>query len=203
MTYKVRAATHNDLSTVAQLHRRAFPGFFMTLLGTTFLKGYYAMILRCPSGVLLLAEDETKIIRGFAAGFRNPAQFYAMLQRDKHMLVVRAAWGVLCRPWLVGRLWRMRRQDPRLTGKVGDESAFELSSIAVDPSHEGKGIGTLLVRETISRAREMGATEVYVYTDAYNNDRANAFYSKLGFVRAEVITSTNHRKLNHLILRIK
>ena len=61
------------MDAVADLHAKAFPGFFLTSLGKKFLKRYYASILEDASAVFLL-EDVGDLI-GFVCGLKNPAAF--------------------------------------------------------------------------------------------------------------------------------
>tara|TARA_Y100001970_G_scaffold121071_1_gene150177 strand:- start:66078 stop:66560 length:483 start_codon:yes stop_codon:yes gene_type:complete len=60
------------------------------------------------------------------------------------------------------------------------EGIFELSKIAVDPKHQGLGIGRLLINECINFAKNQGAKEIFLIT----NDillPALQLYSSSGF----------------------
>ena len=58
-----------------------------------------------------------------------------------------------------------------------DHGAFlELAHVWVEPSHIGKGIGTLLLRKALQLARERGVECVRTVSDP----NAEGFYSKLG-----------------------
>jgi ribosomal protein S18 acetylase RimI-like enzyme len=66
-------------------------------------------------------------------------------------------------------------------------SSFDLYWIAVHPSFQGQGVGTLLIREAERRVAEMGGTRVYVETSskaAYASTRA--FYDARGY-RTEAV----------------
>lgn len=67
-----------------------------------------------------------------------------------------------------------------LVGRPGDWEAG-LHTIAVHPDHQGRGLGTALLRTLLDRADELDAAVVLeVRTD---NDTAIALYERHGFVR--------------------
>jgi len=65
--------------------------------------------------------------------------------------------------------------------RVMDENAIELSGVIVLESATGKGFGTILIREVISYARQVGVQKIIVKTEVLNQ-RAISFYRKMGFV---------------------
>jgi N-acetylglutamate synthase-like GNAT family acetyltransferase len=64
--------------------------------------------------------------------------------------------------------------------KDGKES-FELARMAVDPAEQGKGYSNLLIRAALDRAREKGASRVYLVSNTILVP-AIALYRKFGFV---------------------
>lgn len=59
---------------------------------------------------------------------------------------------------------------------------FELAKMAVSPKAHGKGIGWLLGQEAIRRAKEAGATGIYLESNTILKP-AISLYQKLGFVK--------------------
>jgi amino-acid N-acetyltransferase len=59
-----------------------------------------------------------------------------------------------------------------------------LRSVAIRPSHQGRGIGTMLVKAAIQKARDLQADELFLLTDT-----AEMFFENLGFsvVEREVV----------------
>ena len=57
---------------------------------------------------------------------------------------------------------------------------FEVAKMAVDESHRGRGVGRKMLAYTIERARQLGASSLYLET---NRNLANAIhlYESLGF----------------------
>jgi len=61
--------------------------------------------------------------------------------------------------------------------------AAAMRILAVRPGSRGRGYGTLLVRECLRRARELGLRLIYLYTGTFMT-QARRLYEKLGFARA-------------------
>ncbi len=180
MSYLIRKATKHDLSNIVKVHQAAFPYFFMTQLGESFLIEYYRIILRYEKGILLVYENDNQII-GFVSGFVEPDMFYNFLRNRRWVLGIKVVWSVLKRPGLFKRVLASY-------GRTGDgrekiANVCELSSVAVLPGQSGYGIGQELVRSFLNQAEAFKASMVYLYTDANNNNRVNQFYSNLGFIR--------------------
>ncbi len=58
---------------------------------------------------------------------------------------------------------------------------WHLTALAVDASHRGEGIGSVLVNDTLQRATEHGAMALTLDVDTAN-DGARHLYERLGFV---------------------
>ena len=95
------------------------------------------------------------------------------------------------------------RPEQRLLGAfkksdevVKTEKYVELASIGVNPKVTGKGIGSKL----IDFLKEHTDFNKYAYinleTDADNNDAANEFYKKNGFVLSREYTTPEGRRMN-------
>ncbi len=61
----------------------------------------------------------------------------------------------------------------------------ELESVHVHPDHRGRGIGSVLVRDAVARAREMGCYRVQL-TSNRARPEAHRFYQRLGFEPSHV-----------------
>ena len=174
-----RMARLSDISEIVRVHRAAFPDFFMTALGPRFLRSYYLLILSYSDQVFWVKEGNCGL-EGFVSGFLNPVEFYKRLKSHRLQLALAILHRILARPWLVLRLkasytqvWRSIREE--------EPEACELSSIAVDPSFSGKGIGQGLAKAFVEATRGR-AVSIVLTTDAIGNDGVNHFYQKFGFV---------------------
>ncbi len=61
----------------------------------------------------------------------------------------------------------------------------ELLTIAVDPKHQGKGLGRVLMQKLCALAVENGAVHVFLEVDA-RNTAARALYEKTGFAQSGI-----------------
>lgn len=78
--------------------------------------------------------------------------------------------------------WWPHQVGPALAqaGHAGwTEDAFELNELEVLPEHQGRGIGTALMRELVDRTTHR---HTLLSTTADPADRAKALYRRLGFV---------------------
>lgn len=66
-------------------------------------------------------------------------------------------------------------------GHLGAPSAI-VEDVAVDPRHQGHGIGGAMMAFALDRAREQGCYKLMLSSNA-KRERAHAFYESLGFTR--------------------
>lgn len=194
----VRAAQRADIHKIAELHQRSFTGFFLTQLGIPFLFRYYSIVQEYNKGILLLSENPKGKIIGFVAGFLDPDGFYFFMKKKRLALALALLPSLLLKPSILLRILSTYHNmvAPESEKKPIDHMWCELSSIAIDPDQSDKGIGTELANTFIGVAEKLGATLVYLSTDAVGNDRINTFYQKIGFILHSVSTKYNGRKMN-------
>jgi ribosomal protein S18 acetylase RimI-like enzyme len=198
----VRLATPMDLPEIVRVHQAAFPGFFLTQLGPTFLREYYRTVCDFEDGIALLACTKSGVAEGFVAGFVRPAAFYQLLRSRRVRLGVAAMPALLRRPTLLPRLLRNgRRAADSSRGPQADRES-ELASIGVAPTGQGKGIGRALVAAFIEHSRARGADRVSLTTDVRDNESVNRFYQTLGFHVAGVET-VGERLMNRYELPLR
>ena len=63
-----------------------------------------------------------------------------------------------------------------------DDEAAGIRMLAVDPRHQGAGVGRALVVECLSRAHDAGRARVVLHSTIYMT-RAQTLYKSLGFMR--------------------
>lgn len=82
----------------------------------------------------------------------------------------------------------LARDGDRIVGTaalepVGD-GVFELSKMAVDPAERGRGMGRRLIEAAIARARELGATSIFLGSNR-RLGAAVGLYESVGFRHVE------------------
>lgn len=100
-------------------------------------------------------KSSEKLRRG-----RVPAEGLALVARDRSGHVI----GTV-------RLWNIEAGVDRETHPV---DALLLGPLAVDPAHEGKGIGSALMRAAIMEAKKLGHGAILLVGDA-------SYYERFGF----------------------
>lgn len=189
----IRALSDADIKESASLHRRAFPGFFLSELGEPFLREFYRGFLD-PGAVAFTARDPSGRLCGVVVGHSQPGRFF------RRLLVRRwyaFAWASLAlalrRPSLVPRLVRAigyRGQTP-----VNTDGAL-LSSICVDTELQGRGVGQQLIHAWTRELTIRGVRVAYLTTDAVDNAGANAFYLSAGWIHNGAFRTQEGRLMN-------
>lgn len=175
-----RSAEEKDLGEVADVHVAAFPGFFLTMLGNSFLRVMYRAFLVSPGSVFVV-EDADGRVHGFAVGvLKSAGKDRKMAIRFFPQFVLAILPGVLRNPVKV-----IRRILGQLCAEGGQpempDGCVVLRSIGVLPEMKGAGVANRLLADFERHARETGAKAVALTTDAQDNQRAIGFYLKHGY----------------------
>ena len=171
--------TPGMVAQVVAVHEETFPDFFLTQLGSRFLRLYYAALVDSPSGVALAAKVEGGGVVGFAAGSTEPAGFYRrLLARGWLRFSLAALPAVIRRPSRAGRVLGALRHPSRQPSELGTAG---LHSIATTPSAQGTGIGGVLIEAFAGEVERLGCTRLRLETDAEDNERVIDFYVRHGF----------------------
>lgn len=83
-----------------------------------------------------------------------------------------------------GRAYRVAREGREMVGYIGlmfVEEEAHVTTVAVAPEHQGRGVGKQIMLGAIEIAREEGARHVSLEV-AVGNTRAQALYRRFGFV---------------------
>jgi ribosomal protein S18 acetylase RimI-like enzyme len=180
-----------DLEDIVRLHMQAFPGFFMTAMGVSFVREYYRTVLEFPDNIsLVVIERDRKA--GFVVGFGNPKAFYSWYRSKRLRLLPLIVRAILLNPSLLGRVIVNLK---RVSSVEGSNVEVELSSIGVDPYLMELGVGKALIASFLHLASKRGYQSVYLTTDTQNNERVNRFYEKQGFILEKTFWSGS-RQMN-------
>jgi ribosomal protein S18 acetylase RimI-like enzyme len=172
----LRSGTDGDAAAAAALHAGQISEGFLTFLGERFLRRLYRRLVRTPGSFLLVADFEGSTI-GFLAGSTHVRALYRSF-----------AWrdGVPAMAACGGRLLRspVRALETLRHGTGASGQGAELLAVAVDPSVQGRGAGTLLVEGFLHQVTTRGEKVAHVVVAA-DNDAAEALYRKAGFSTVE------------------
>lgn len=80
--------------------------------------------------------------------------------------------------------------------------AFELAKMAVAPTAQGKGIGTMLGRAAVDRARRLGARRIELLSNTALQPALH-LYRKLGFVEVPLGPTEYRRADIRMVLRLE
>lgn len=194
----IRRAAARDLARIVEIHQESFANFFLTRLGSEFLRRYYSLVLDYHSGIILVSERQSAL-QGFACGFVNPADFYERMWRAKLTFSVPVLSALVRQPHLIKKvLYGVRRIHTNAS--AWPERSCELSSIAVAPEGTGNGFGKALIEAFLAQARSMSARCVFLTTDAEGNDAVNAFYRNVGFRHTRRFLQSEGRWMNEYVI---
>lgn len=194
----IRKMKGEESGTVAEIHIKGFPGYFLSRLGRRFLTLYYDGIRADPQGIALVGE-KNRVILGFAAGMMNPAGFYTRLLRRRWFWFMLAAIpGAVRHPSFLPRLFRALWY-PRTS--PGGGSIATLASIAVRPEAKGSGIGKQLMREFIAEVKRRGGTEL-MWGSKKREEAANRFYQRFGYSEMREFRDSQGDEIIEYSLRI-
>lgn len=194
----IRNLIRADVEAVVAIHMRAFPTFFLTVLGARFLREFYTSFLLDPVGRGFVAVDHDGQVLGAVVGPLQPSGYFRRLVRRRWWAFALSSFAaVIKKPGNVGRL--LGAAFYRGESPSGPVRAL-LSSIAVDPAAQGRGVGRLLVERWVKEVRAMGVSGCYLTTDAEKNDRVNAFYCELGWWLESTYQTREGRQMNRYLL---
>lgn len=182
-----------QIREIALLHIKAFPSFFLTQLGYSFLKTLYKGYLEDELSGIIIAEDNGQLL-GFLAYSKDYSSFFKKLV--KHHLFEFALYSVKTAVLNPSTIKRILLAFNKSEDVKREEQYVELASICVDPSCESKGIGTALITYLKSIIDFDEYEYITLETDAESNDRANSFYLNNGFTLNRSYTVNNSRKMN-------
>jgi ribosomal protein S18 acetylase RimI-like enzyme len=198
---EVRNATYNDVKRIIEIHINAFEGFFLTFLGPKFLLILYTGFI--DKGLVRVAVVDSKVI-GFSAGTDQPDVFFSNLRKEKWLsFFLAAAPSLIKKPSLVikklyGAIFYKGDSVDRLI------NSFLLSSLAVDPHSENKGIGKFLINDLNQVLSDKRTSEtIYLITDKNENGPVLGFYNKCGFSIESEFNNSGQREMLRLVKSIE
>jgi len=198
--YLLRDMLKGDVEKVADIHLRSFPGFFLSFLGPSFLKQFYSIMVESRYGIALVICHRSEAV-GFACGSDYISGFYRDLIKKRWLkLSLASVPAIMRKPSAALRLLRATITKPK--AGAAKKAVGELSSIAVHPDWEAKGLGRALLTGFMEKMKSRGSTELILATDRDNNDRVNAFYVQSGFALTGTYKTPEGRWINEYAIKL-
>lgn len=189
---KIGDTEKDTINDIVSIHLNTFAGFFLTFLGRGFLNLMYRSYAEYNDSGILVAFEEEKPV-GFLAYSGDHNGLYKYMIKKRLILFAWYSLGAFFRKPTV--FMRLVRAFLKPSESKREEKYVELASIGVAPNVKSKGIGSQL----IDALKTQVDFEKYVYitleTDAVNNDGANHFYKKNGFVIEREFETNEGRKM--------
>ena len=182
---------------IVNVHMRAFPSFFLTFLGPRFLKEFYGSFLVDEAGVGFVAIEDGEVLGAIVGPIVPDGYFKRLLKRRWWAFCIASLGAVIKKPTVIPRLFRAvfyRGESPQNGPKLS-----LLSSIAVSPDAQGKGVGRLLVSRWLKEIQKKGSHGAFLTTDSENNEAVNGFYQNLGWNLESRYETPEGRKMNRYV----
>ena len=196
MGFEIKPINGHHIREVVAVHLQAFPDFFLTFLGTGFLEEFYKSFLYDEQGIGFVAIENGKILGAIVGPFKPAGYFKRLLLKKWYAFCFASIGAVLRKPKVIKRLFRAvfyRGQAPQ------DKDRALLSSIAVSPDAQGKGVGKALVMKWLDAVSARGGKGAFITTDAKNNNSVNSFYHSLGWKLESTYETPEGRKMNRYV----
>lgn len=192
----LRKASKKDINSIVEIHMERFSSFFLTTLGSSFLKIFYKAFLKNP-GVLIILEDEG-FVKGFAAGSRDNRSFFKKLLKNNLFEFCFAGVSILfTKP---AALKRMATN----AGKSEKNNLIFAELLSIATLKNKKGYGKILLEEFEKEVikENVNNLPISLTTDYNDNEKAVQFYKNCGYEIQEVFQSFQNRKMYRFIKKL-
>ncbi len=175
---KVNETEKSIINKIVNIHLATFKGFFLTFMGSGFLRQMYTAYTGHMQSDILIAVDDDEVV-GFLAYSEHMSDLYKYM--IKHQLIP-FAWYSFCAFLRKPKVFmRLIRAFLKPSESQRNEKYVELASIGIHPDAKSKGIGSCLI-DALKGEVDFDVFEyITLETDAINNEIANKFYVKNGF----------------------
>lgn len=176
---ELKKVSEKDVARIVEIHKKAFPNFFLTTLGSDFLHMYYKCMCRYEGAVTLCAMENGKVV-GFSTTALKSAGFNTKLIKENLCEFVWEAIKLFFTKPM--SLVHLAKNMSKTNNNVADTGNYaELFSIGVFPACQGKGVGSMLLKETEHIVSEKGGTRISLTTDKDDNASTISFYKRNGY----------------------
>ncbi len=189
---KIDNTEKDTINDLVSIHLNTFTGFFLTFMGRGFLNLMYRSYAEYKDAEILVAFEEEEPV-GFLAYSGDLSGLYKYMIKKRLIPFGWYSLGAFFRkPTVFMRLIRAFLK-PGETKR--EEKYVELASIGVDPIVKSKGVGSQLIDALKAQVDFSEYAYITLETDAVNNEGANNFYKKNGFVLEREFETNEGRKM--------
>ncbi|AQQ09150.1 ribosomal-protein-alanine acetyltransferase [Sedimentisphaera cyanobacteriorum] len=185
------------IDEVVEVHMRSFPNFFLTFLGRRFLKCFYQSFIEDEEGIGFVAIENGSVSGVIVGPLVPDGYFKRLLVRRWYIFALSSFTAVLKNPKIIFRL--VRAVFYRGDAPENNNTLSLLSSIAVSPDTQGKGVGAGLLNRFLQDAEQRGSEGCYLTTDREGNESVNRFYLKNGWLLDKRFETPEGRKMNRYV----
>lgn len=217
--YRYEKMSQEDLQQVVGLHEECFPGYYLTELGSSFLRAMYSWYVQSPEAIAHVALDRDGYVVGFVAGTANDSNYRRSLFRQawRHMAVALGK-RFISKPALTLHLmgerkdliWQAlatvlvrRSRKAEQTDAISDEEqpTASLVSIGVKPSARRSGLGTALTELFVREAWNRGCTRTTLSVRD-GNAGARRFYESMNWEEVSRSSKTYYRSFSIIYQKV-
>lgn len=189
---KIENTEKDTINDIVSIHLNTFTGFFLTFMGRGFLNLMYRSYAEYRNSGILVAFEEEKPV-GFLAYSGDLSGLYKYMIKKRLIPFAWYSLGAFFRKPTV--FMRLVRAFLKPGESKREEKYIELASIGVDPNVKAKGVGSQLIDALKARVDFDKFAYITLETDAINNEGANHFYQKNGFVIEREFETNEGRKM--------
>ena len=189
---KIENTEKDTINDIVSIHLNTFTGFFLTFMGRGFLNLMYRSYAEYKDSGILLAIEEEKPV-GFLAYSGDLSGLYKYMIKKRLIPFGWYSLGAFFRKPTV--FMRLVRAFLKPGETMREEKYVELASIGVDPNVKSKGVGSQLIDALKAQVDFSEYAYITLETDAVNNEGANHFYQKNGFVLEREFETNEGRKM--------
>lgn len=182
-----------DLRSIAQCHREAFPHSFSSALGLQFLIKNFLWYLEHPDAFLLVVKNESDTTLGYAGGLlMHEKSVHGSSTSIMQFAFREAVIGLIMRPWLFfhREMWpnyRLIMKNIRLKlvpskkvvhpspGQKKKRNSLGLVVIGTSQSARGKGVGSALLQAFAEKGRALKAERLHLSVKKSNQTAIQAY----------------------------
>lgn len=196
----IKIVEKNQYRILADIHQKAFKGFFLTTLGKGFLQTYYKANLKSEESISICAVNDYNHIIGFCMGCVLSKGYHKrLIKNNLSLFVFQGVLLLLTKPKALYRLY-FNLEKNAINTYDGDYA--EILSICVLPEIKGSGIGKEMIKKFEEIAINNGCKKIALTTDFYNNHNVLEFYKKTGYEIFCEFTTYPNRRMYKLIKKV-